>query len=79
MAADLQAVGALAQMIGVVDGPAREPEHLALQLGEQRRDRCRVRSLVTMVILRPHWRMILAGFHRTGNVAFPVKFIRRCE
>ena len=28
MAADLQAVGIFAQMIGVVDRPAREPEHL---------------------------------------------------
>ena len=30
--ADLQAVGALAQVVGVVDGPAREPEHLLLEL-----------------------------------------------
>ena len=34
MAADLQAVGVLAQMIGVVDRPAREPEHLLFQLAQ---------------------------------------------
>ena len=34
MAADLQAVGVLAHVIGVVDGPAREPEHLALELAQ---------------------------------------------
>src|SRR5665647_1474209 len=34
MAADLQAVGVVAQMIGVVDRPARQPEHLALERGE---------------------------------------------
>ena len=34
MAADLQPVGVLAQMIGVMDGPGREPQHLALELGE---------------------------------------------
>jgi hypothetical protein len=32
MAADLQAIGILAQMIGVMDGPAREPENLLFQL-----------------------------------------------
>ena len=34
MAADLQAVDAFAQVIGVVDGPARQPQHLAFKLGE---------------------------------------------
>ena len=34
MAADLQPVGVFAQMIGVMDGPGGEPEHLALELGE---------------------------------------------
>ena len=33
MAADLQAVAVLAQMVGVVDGPGRQPQHLALELG----------------------------------------------
>jgi hypothetical protein len=31
MAADLQAVAVVAQMIGVMDGPAREPENLLFQ------------------------------------------------
>ena len=31
MAADLQTIRVLAQMVGVVDGPGREPQHLALQ------------------------------------------------
>ena len=34
MAADLQPVGALAQMVGVVDRPGRQPQHLALELAE---------------------------------------------
>jgi hypothetical protein len=34
MAADLQAVGIFTQMIGVVDGPARKPKHLALERGK---------------------------------------------
>ena len=34
MPADLQPVGALADVVGVMDGPAREPEHLLLQFGE---------------------------------------------
>ena len=34
MAADLQPIGILAHVIGVMDGPAGEPEHLALQLAE---------------------------------------------
>ncbi len=34
MAADLEAVGIVAQMVGVVDGPARQPEHLALERGQ---------------------------------------------
>src|SRR5262245_19946555 len=34
MAADLQSVDVLAQMIGVVDGPAGEPQHLALELAQ---------------------------------------------
>ena len=34
MPADFQAVGAFAQMIGVMNGPGREPEHFALELGE---------------------------------------------
>ena len=34
MAADLQAVGVVAQMVGVVDRPAREPEHLLFQLAQ---------------------------------------------
>ena len=44
MAADLQAVVVLAQMIGVVDGPARQPEHLLFQFAQDREivghDRC---------------------------------------
>src|SRR5262245_60606150 len=32
MAANLQIVGALAQVVGVMDGPAREPQHLLLEL-----------------------------------------------
>ena len=34
MAADLQPVGVLAQMVGVVDGPARQPQHLAFEFAE---------------------------------------------
>src|SRR6185312_704204 len=34
MAADLQAIVVLAQMVGVVDHPACKPEHLALQRSE---------------------------------------------
>src|SRR5665213_4398083 len=34
MAADFQAVAILAQMIGVVDGPARQPEHLLSQFAQ---------------------------------------------
>jgi hypothetical protein len=34
MAADLQAVGALAQVVGVMDGPARQPQHLALEFAQ---------------------------------------------
>ena len=36
MAADLQPVGVLAHMVGVVDGPARQPQHLALELARMR-------------------------------------------
>lgn len=36
MAADLQAVIIVAQVIGVMDGPACQPEHLALEGGERR-------------------------------------------
>ena len=32
MATDFQAVDIVAQMISVMDGPAREPQHLALEL-----------------------------------------------
>ena len=43
MAADFQSVGIVAQMVGVMDGPACEPQHLALELIENlqvcRRDR----------------------------------------
>ena len=35
MAADLQAVGIWPQMVGVVDHPGREPQHLALELAEE--------------------------------------------
>ena len=34
MAAHLQAVAVLAQMIGVMDGPAGEPEHFLFQLAK---------------------------------------------
>ena len=34
MPADLQPVGAFAQMIGMVDGPAREPENFLLEFGQ---------------------------------------------
>src|SRR5665213_470357 len=34
MTADLQPVDALAQVVGVVDGPARQPQDLALELGQ---------------------------------------------
>jgi hypothetical protein len=34
MAADLQPVDALAQVVGIVDRPARQPQHLALELAE---------------------------------------------
>ena len=34
--ADLQPVGIVAHMVGVMDGPARQPQHLALELGEDR-------------------------------------------
>ena len=34
MAADLDAVLALAQVVGVVDGPARQPEHLAFEFAQ---------------------------------------------
>ena len=36
MPADLEAVGVLAQMIGVVDHPGREPQHLLLERLQQR-------------------------------------------
>ena len=36
MATDFQAVRVFAQMIGVMDHPARQPEHLAFQRGEDR-------------------------------------------
>jgi hypothetical protein len=35
MAADLQAIGTGPDVIGVVDGPRRQPEHLACQRGQQ--------------------------------------------
>ena len=35
MAADFQAIDVLAFMVGVVDGPARQPQNLAFELGEQ--------------------------------------------
>ena len=54
VAADLQAVGILAQMIGVMDGPAREPEHLALELGE---DRQVVRAAQNDAIIARNWRL----------------------
>ena len=34
MAADLETVGVLANVIGVMDCPTREPEHLALQFAK---------------------------------------------
>ena len=34
MAADLQAVGVGPDVIGVVDGPGRQPQHLARQRGQ---------------------------------------------
>jgi hypothetical protein len=34
VAADLEAVGIVAQVVGVVDHPAGEPQHLALELAE---------------------------------------------
>src|SRR5262245_42993784 len=36
MPADLQAIDAVADMVGMMDGPAREPEHLALELAQDR-------------------------------------------
>ena len=36
MSADLQAVAIAAQMVGVMDGPRRQPQHLALELGKDR-------------------------------------------
>jgi hypothetical protein len=36
MPAHLQPVGIFAHMIGVMDGPTRQPQHLALKLGEDR-------------------------------------------
>ncbi len=41
MASDLEAVDALAQVIGVMNGPAREPEHLFLELAQDLELRCR--------------------------------------
>ena len=35
MAADFQAVAARPQVVRVVDGPGREPQYLALELGEE--------------------------------------------
>ena len=35
VAADLEPVALRPQVIGVMDGPGREPQHLALQLAEQ--------------------------------------------
>src|SRR5215470_2860590 len=35
MAADLQTVVVVAQVVGVVDGPARQPEHLLLELAQE--------------------------------------------
>ena len=43
--ADLQAVDALAQVVGVVDGPARQPQHLALELAEDAKIVCGQRHL----------------------------------
>src|SRR5262249_52493004 len=34
VAADFESVGILAQMVGVMDRPAREPEHLLLELAQ---------------------------------------------
>ncbi len=36
MAADLQAVGGWAEMVGVVDGPGGQPDDLAFQVGQDR-------------------------------------------
>ena len=36
MAADFYSIGIVAQMIGLVDRPGREPQDLALELGENR-------------------------------------------
>ncbi len=38
VAADFQSVGILAQMIGVVDGPARQPQHLAFSSARRMRE-----------------------------------------
>src|SRR6516164_11272685 len=52
MPADFQAVHVLAQMIGVVDHPAREPQDLALKRGKHLE---RIGSCRTYFFCRRHW------------------------
>src|SRR5215510_7783389 len=40
VATDLQAVDVVAEVVGMMDGPAREPEHLAFQLAQDREIVC---------------------------------------
>src|SRR5712691_4798784 len=56
VSADLQAVGAGAQVVGVVNRPAREPQHLFLELAQK-------------LELGAAWIRLLAFGHRQGIVA----------
>jgi hypothetical protein len=45
MATDLEAVAIVAQMVGVMDHPCRQPQHLALQIANRRH----VKSAIVML------------------------------
>src|SRR4029077_985109 len=67
VAADLQAVVVLAKMVGVMDHPARKPEHLALESGK----RVQVVALVRAIGALEHRRKRL----RDGYLRFSVAML----
>ena len=62
--ADLQPVDVLAEVIGVVDHPAREPQHLLLELSQERRLRGLRRPALRADFFPGHGRSISAGWSR---------------
>ena len=63
MAADLQPIRVRAEMVGVVDGPGRQPEDLALQLGQRLKiDACHAFPLFPLPVLvgHPGWKRLRA-------------------